>query len=280
MSIPFDFFTEEPQSGAALILKNHFGTYQDFLPQLSGAGVNSIELRSLGYRTDKETVENISRKLWKLGFCISIHSAVPENERMDAYSFLSFLENTLPHMGSFQEDLILVIHSYRGSDFSYEYLLNKSVKAIQIIAEYIEQKKLPLKIALELNRGKREYDPSTSYEGLLELKAMIGHSGSVGFCWDFGHAYSNHLNGIIPIGAPAEFISAVIQTHIHGVSKDDKTHCLLSENNLPLGQFISQLNRAKYDRTFNLEINPGEIPPGANAIVSIKNSITCLMKNL
>jgi sugar phosphate isomerase/epimerase len=280
ISIAYDYFIDAPRSEAALILKEHIGDYRKFLSYLQDMGVASIELRGLEWNIDKDTVEKIFRKLWESGFSISIHSSLPEKECVNPHSYLLFLKEILPQIHSFQKNLIIVLHSHRDSNSSYDELLNQSANAINSIAAYLDRGNLPLKLAIELNRGKKEQDPSVTYEGLLKLYSMIECNSNVGFCWDFGHAYSNFSNGIISLEASEKFVSRVIHTHIHGVSKDDKTHCILSPDNLPLNDYLKQLKTAGYEGIFNLEINPQRMIEKKDILPALENSINCLLKAL
>jgi sugar phosphate isomerase/epimerase len=157
-----------------------------------------------------------------------------------------------------------VVHSYAENSYSYSGLLEKAACNINIIAKALEREKLPINFAVELNRGAIDAAPGTTYDGLIELNNRI-NSEKIGFCWDFGHAYSNMLKNSIPLNPPHDFINKVIHTHIHGVDKNDTTHCPLDETNLPLVDYIKPLIKASYNGIYNLEINPEQLPE-ANAV--------------
>jgi len=280
ISVPFDYFTDAPQSKNALILHRKIGDFSCFLAKLHDCEVDFIELRGVIYNTSDDIINDICHRLWKDGFSLSIHTSLPE-EVIDENSSLNFtfLKQIINQINNFQEKMILVVHSYAEKSYRYSGLLEKSACNINIIAETLEREKLPINFAVELNRGAIDDAPGTTYDGLLQLNNRI-NSEKVGFCWDFGHAYSNMLKNTIPLNPPQDFIKKVIHTHIHGVDKNDITHCPLDETNLPLVDYIEPLIKARYNGIYNLEINPEQLPE-ANALdiyVKNVNSIKKILK--
>ena len=265
ISIPFDYFAVVPQSKTALILHQKIGNYRCFLEKLHDSEVNFIELRGVIYNTPDYIIKNICQELWEKGFSLSIHTDLPEKViDEDSNLNFTFLKKIIGQINNFQEKLILVIHSYSKKSCNYYDLLEKSARNISLIAKIIETEKLPINFAIELTRGAIETTPGTTYDSLLQLNDKI-NSEKIGFCWDFGHAYSNMLKNTIPLTPPQAFTSKVVHTHIHGVDKNDTTHCPLNETNLPLGDYMEPLIKNHYNGIYNLEINPEQLPE-ANAL--------------
>ena len=279
MSIPLDYLLDNSKTKNALIFKKNAGCYKDFLPTLKTMGINYIELRAIKLDTDKNLLQELINKLRKYNFAVSIHSFLPDDKTIDGRSYFSFLDDILLELPSYQNELVITVHTYRGINNSYTDALESSTKMLNTLGQYIDKNNLPVKIAFELNRGDKDNDPSVTYSGLLQLYSMISFTDNIGICWDLGHTYSNVSNEKILLEAPEKFVNKVIHTHIHGVSKQDETHQPLTMDNLPLTSFLTQLNASGYNGIYNLEINYHTMLMDNNSFwPSLKNSIQCLQR--
>lgn len=272
-SIPFDYFLNTPESKNALIMKEKISNSNSLLEHFNHCGINYIELRGVGYNASSDSIKEISEKLWGKGFKLTVHTDLPENiinENLE--SNFTFLKQIIKSIDQFQEELILVIHLYAWNSQKDKELLEKYINNMNLIAKFIESEKIPIKFAIELNRGGINNGPDKTYNGLIKFKNNIT-SDKIGLCWDFGHAYSNMQKNTIPLIPPDDFLKNVIQTHIHGVSKDDVTHCPLNKTNLPLLDYMQALIRNKYNGVYNLEINPIQLPQHNSLDIYKQNAI-------
>lgn len=60
-----------------------------------------------------------------------------------------------------------------------------------------------------------------TYEALMEItsaaRALNPRRGTLGFCWDVGHGYMNHVRYGLPLEPPEAFLEGVRHVHLHDI---------------------------------------------------------------
>jgi sugar phosphate isomerase/epimerase len=240
-SLPLNYFAVESVSEYNPL----FGSVDDCLAVLRASGINSVELKVVGSKTPAESVINAIDKLAGYGMSTTIHGVLPGiTDQHGVIPALSCLSS--------EREWIVTMHCYGGVDHSSEWYAERSVTAITKLLNATPDN---IKVALEINRAKslNDCDPSVTYQGVLDMINAVD-SPRLGICWDYGHTMINIQNKIIPTEPPAEFPSKVIQTHIHDVSDEGRTHFPLTHAKVPLERFNTLLLDAGYTGCFNLEM--------------------------
>lgn len=214
---------------------------EDVLSALKAEGVRSIELRTVRAHHSARDVRRVADFLWDKGFQISLHGDVKTADGAVAELFTptkDLLENLRQKM------INITVHPINGDN----------VKMLSAIADYIEQRGLPVTVAIENNRllpDKTEGDSAA----LVLQAAMAVDRKCVGICFDFGHYMYYRLKNypeeplVLP---PKEFFKKVIHTHIHALN-GLKTHFPLDSHQLPLKQMMDELC-FEYFGVYNLEL--------------------------
>ena len=238
------------------------GEASRYLRQLREGGVTSIELGAQLTNPDQgPLLQTAAQQVWDVGLGITLHGKLPEiPEEIPGSDLGDIFPALLPILAGRpdrQQELIITLHCYegnpaRGSDFYAQ----QTREAVRGILGMIEEKQVPLRLALELSRkASPNVGPGFTYTDLTELVQRIDHP-QAGLCWDLGHTYANLRNGVLPDQVPSDFASRVIHTHIHGLGPRGRTHFALTEESLPLASFIGPLVSAGYEGIYNLELRP------------------------
>ncbi len=246
------------------------------LEKLKSLGVNSIELRGAGMSTPAKDIHLAARRAWAAGFETTAHSYLPPDPKAGSfnkiYPGLELFVRSLKLSG---KSTVLTVHSHGSDEQELSYLFAATAEALKLIDRSINDENLPLKIALEISRQKDKNDPGVSYG---TLSCMLGATGSanIGLCWDFGHSYSNVLNGFLEKIPPDDFLKRVIHTHIHDLSAQKKTHWPLGQGRIPLSEFVDALQGAGYSGVYNLELSLARFAGEHNPAGMIEESIKIL----
>jgi len=278
VSLPWPFisglYTDE--SSTAIKKQNH--TIGTFLESLKEKGVLSIEFRHW-----QEEILPYAGKGFKTvsdaGFQITVHGEVEENydslDIMQSMPWLrAYLENASQPDG---EPLVITMHPVKTRGKSIEENYRKSVSILRHLCREIEDKKLPVVIAYENQRDKGFPDPAVDYKDLVSAAAEA-NSGSIGLCWDMGHAWSNYGRGIIAEYPVPEFIKGAIHTHIHDLYPGtDATHWPLTCGTIPIFNNVKLLKESGYKGLYNLELSPERFK-GQDIMGAFSASIDILAK--
>ena len=277
LSLPINYVADDPRTDEDFLYQDHFKGPATFLKVLKTAGVSSIELRAIKANTDMKNAARAAKNILDSELDITIHGYLPSNPDGDKF------EKILPSIAPITKIIkdrkrssIITLHCYREHNGDLSHLVSYNIQFIKRLARMIRDEKLPVKIALEINRRKKYTDPSISYDSLIKLSSEIAESEMVGFCWDFGHSFWNASKNYIDLTPPENFLDNVIHTHIHDISPDGETHWPLTERVVPLTDFISSLKEKNYSGTYNLELRPERWQKVIDAKTGIFESISIL----
>ena len=249
------------------ILLANFNNLEKFLNYLKECGIKSIEIRKLTRYADIEEYKEAIQLIWDTGMEITIHGEITGN--LSYNNFLEVypsLEYILENFEKYQRNLIMPIHAYQSSEKrNREELRKKTIEELGRWSELIEQENIPLYIALENNREKKQIvDPGNQTNDVIDMVNKVNNS-HVGICWDMGHYYSNLLNDKNLTSLPENiiyqlpsdlFLDKVYHTHIHGLNQNCKTHFpLTKEKSLPLEYYLTSLENRGYNSVCNLELS-------------------------
>ncbi len=247
------------------------------MDKLKSLGADSIELRGANMNTSSGDIHMAARRAWAAGFETTAHSHLPpapeEKSFDEIYPELKLFLRELKLAG---KSTVLTLHSYVSDFKALPRLFSETVKTLKLLGKSIEDEKLPVKIALELNRQKDKNDPGASYSMLLDMLAAAD-SDNIGLCWDFGHSYSNALNGFLDRIPPDDFLKKVIHTHVHDLGPQQKTHWPLVQGKIPLSEFVNALEGAGYSGVYNLELSLERFSGEENPAGLIEDSIRILL---
>jgi len=281
LSLPIDYLANDPRTDEDFMYQDHFKDAPAFLKVLKTAGVASIELRAIKATTDSKNAAVAAKHILDTELDITIHGYLPSNSDGDRF------EKILPSIASIADILkqrnrsaVMTLHCYRAQNGDLSQLVDYNVNFIKRLTRMILDEKLPLKIALEINRQKKYTDPSITYDSLINLSSEIAESELVGFCWDFGHSCWNASKNYIDLTPPDEFLAKVIHTHIHDLSPGGETHWPLSESVVPLTDFVFSLKEKNYAGAYNLELRPERWQNVIDPKTGIFESISILKDNL
>lgn len=276
ISLPADY-PEGGDSAGARIFTELLGPFEQALPVLLDAGVESVELRTIRPGMDMRGVGGFVRLMASRGIPITLHGTLPdEGSRADdesAFPLWSVADDILASQGQ----CVVTLHSRFARDQSRTDadLMDQTVADLGVLAEETERRGGVFRYALEINKVKSRVDPSFVWDNVADMVSRID-SPLVGICWDYGHACYNHLMGKIPEEPPREFLDRVIHTHIHDLGPANMTHWPLTEGVVPVGKFCRRLFHNGYSGVFNLELEPQRYANEAGIKERILESIRIL----
>ena len=280
LSLPPSYLAGTPISEEAALLEKTCGGAAALLEHLKTKGLRSVELRKVYEDTAPSLVLAAVRRVWAAGLGITVHGTTPEAPEGGT------LESLFPALNGFwdafaehQQHVMMTLHAYRARSGKVGALEAKMVELVQKVMADADRRKLPLKLALELNRAKNWVDPSYTYDGLLRMWREIDHP-RVGFCWDVGHAYRNVTEQGLTLEPPQGFLEHTIHTHIHDLSHTGQTHWPLTRDVIPLEMFVSVLERIGYAGVYNLELSPIRFHQAEGVREGIDESIARLARVL
>jgi sugar phosphate isomerase/epimerase len=257
LSLPVNYLAGSPKTDEDFLYQEHFKQPPVFLKTLKKSGATSIELRAIKATTEPKKASLAAKQILEAGLGTTIHGYLPQS--INGYRFsenLSPIASIAKMLKKYQMSSTITLHCYRRRNENLTKLVDYNADYIQNLIQSIHDEKLPLKIALELNRNIGFTDPSVTYDTLVTVWNKINNPEMVGFCWDFGHSFWNTSKNCLDLLPPEDFLDRVIHTHIHDLSPDGETHWPLSEGVIPLKEFVSRLKERNYNGTYNLELRP------------------------
>ncbi len=247
------------------------GSVQTLLRSLRALGVTHIEFR--GPATQEELL-TAADNVWAAGLAVTLHGALPEKALPFAEACPEFLP-LLQAAGMRQESVMITVHSLiTGDDAEKQPASVETNRVLRLWST--EAERYGFRLALELNRDKKNGDPSVTCDGVLEM--LEGTDPAfVGICFDFGHYYSNTKNDAeIP---PAAFLSRVFHTHIHALENGRTHYPFGPQAALPLDAYVQALVRSSYSGVYNLELDfvryPDRLPRKClrDSLVALKGAL-------
>jgi sugar phosphate isomerase/epimerase len=182
------------------------------------------------------------------------HLPAPAQDSVPGYTQSPFL-SALDSFRDRQAEMVVVVHALESRPESSNTTVEATAGVLARIDEEVRTCAPPVTIALEINRYRGADSPATTNVGLIEIAKRL-EGAEIGFCRDFGHARFSFLQEKLPPAPPAEFLSNVYHTHIHGLSTEGQTHWPLSEDCGYLVSDISRLDSYGFDGVYNLELYP------------------------
>ena len=251
VSLRIDVLQEKPWDAVHAELLEKFSGLDGLLSVLKKEGAESIELRAVFPELDPALVLKMAERVWENDMQITVHGQINSEETAveDVLNPLSLLLENMK-----QDSLTVTVHAVKNKDFpEIETSPVPTINALKKIADAI--KDLPIAIALENNRKKKDDDPGNCTEKVLEIVKAVDNE-KIKVCWDMGHHYYNckaftDNEFALPSG---EFLKRVVHTHIHGLV-NNTTHYELNETNLPLELYLNAMDE-NYGGVLNLELTP------------------------
>jgi len=251
LSLRIDVLSEKAWDSTHQKLLDDFSGLDGLLTAVKNSGVDSVELRVLFANQDPVAALRIAEKIWAHGMEITVHGTM-ESEETAVEDVLNPVSEILKNLK--QDKLNITIHAVKNKEFpDVETSPIPTINALKNIAEAI--KDLPVVIALENNRKKKDDDPGNCTEKVLEIVKAVNNE-KIKTCWDMGHHYYNcKAFTDDEFALPSEeFLERVVHTHIHGLV-DGKTHFDLDETNLPIEKYLKAMNK-NFSGVYNLELTP------------------------
>lgn len=257
ISIPWDYIADNIVSEDGTVLNNIYGQSDKFLRFLKDLEVTHIELRHRKKDISEADMTRVFKKLIDFGFSITVHGDSLQNSENQS------LINNLPWFEIYRKisntkiPVMVTLHPVTGSDESSILHYNrKTVQIIQDLSGIISNEELPLRLALENQRSKRNSITGTSFKDIDSMWKEINRD-NVGICWDMGHCMANNIldEARYPLQPHSDFIAAATHTHIHDIGPSGRTHWLFKENIVPLEDYVQSLKKADYKGVYNLELS-------------------------
>jgi sugar phosphate isomerase/epimerase len=254
-SLPFDYLVgDEALSAGARSWHEAFGPADVCLDELRRAGIQSIELRSVGPDADPARALRAARCVWDAGLELTVHGQLPRLVAGDtwakAYPALLPLAEALSARGC---GSVITVHCYSSHEGDVQTLADRTVGSLRGLLDAITRDAIPLRIALENNHVGARVDPGLTYGGVCDMIERA-ESALIGACWDLGHAYMNVQHGVDVTGPDIKFLRQVIHTHVHDLGP--RTHCALTHGVVPLDLYLDALIDQGYRGMLNLELSP------------------------
>ena len=210
-----------------------YGPVDVILRNLAEAGATSIELREIRPDSEIDAVRGALDRLRDAGMAATIHGVLPPWESGDDWhrcvpALVAALEWLRDHEAP---PAVVTVHAYVAVNGTPQPLGRRSAARLAQMARWSELEAMQAVFAVELNRAKASVDPCITYDGVLDVLRQAGHP-RVGSCFDFGHAWSNVLGGLLPAAPPVAYLASVMHTHIHDVGPTGRTHWPLTESRL------------------------------------------------
>lgn len=257
ISIPWDYIADNIVSEDGTVLNNIYGQSDKFLRFLKDLDVTHIELRHRKKDISEADMARVFKKLIDFGFLITVHGdSLQARENQSLINDLPWFE-IYRKINNTNIPVMVTLHPVTGSDENALLQYNrKTVKIIQDLSKIISNEGLPLRLALENQRSKRNSITGTSFKDIDSMWKEINRD-NVGICWDMGHCVANNIiDGTkFPLHPHADFVAAAIHTHIHDIGPSGSTHWFFKENIVPLEDYVQSLKKANYKGVYNLELS-------------------------
>ncbi|MBQ8612549.1 MAG: MBL fold metallo-hydrolase [Oscillospiraceae bacterium] len=245
-----------PQAEPPRLLTECGGT-DGLLRFLRGLGVTHVELRGAVLESAAHLLQ-CARIVWQAGLQLTLHWALPAQEAPfdeACAALVPLLEEAKRH----QPYVMLTVHSYStGNDAEKAPAALRTNRLLRCWEA--DAQRYGFRLALEINRDKKNGDPSVTCEGVLAMLEGTD-DGITGICFDFGHFYSNTRDEAI---LPAEaFLKRVIHTHIPALENGTTHFPVTATAQLPLDAYVQALIQAGYDGIYDLELDFTRYPDRA-----------------
>ncbi len=271
LSLRLDVLSGTARKDEHEILLQTFSGTDGLLSAVKNEGVESIELRAFFPNQDPTEALKMAETVWSHGMKITVHGFM-DSEETAVQDVLGPVSEIIKNLK--QDSLTITVHAVKNKDYpDVETSPVPTINALKKIAEKI--KDLPVIIALENNRKRKDDDPGNSCEKVLEIVKAVDND-KVKLCWDMGHHYYNsqtfpERDSAIP---SEEFLKRVVHTHIHGLV-NNTTHFDLDETNLPLEKYLTAVDKY-FSGVYNLELTPGNWAAHKDVYSGIESSIKLL----
>lgn len=261
---------------------------------LAEMGFASVET-PVGPETDRDALIDYVKRCGDGGLKVSLHPYSESTGSNPAFfsaesdnTSRSFHERFLSlaaEVRDLQEAPTVVnIHSAAtSSDYDRRTLVDRSVSFFSWAHQWCRENAPEVRVVAELQISPNPGEPivriGDTYEELLEVATRSG----VRACWDFGHAYMNHLRYGVPLYPPEDFLAQLGHVHCHDVRGDD--HHPLVYDTVPWKEFIRLLIESGYCGAVILEIFPwnlivaGGIRSLAESLSAVKARIELCIRN-
>ena len=216
------------------------------LRELRQAGVDSVELRTVGPETPPQAVAAAAALLKKEGFGVTVHGAVRSVETAVRDVFDPLQELLADRDGA---PLTVTVHPIDGDNAAM----------LRALAEKIERDALPVRIALENERRLPDRQEGDSVALVTQAVCAVD-SPHIGICFDMGHylywCLKNRPEQVHEDTLPlpdAAFLQRVIHTHIHALNGTE-THYPLKGYRLPLAALLAGM-AFNYFGVYDIELS-------------------------
>ena len=255
LSLPYTFLASTGDGLRDSMLRSSLGPAVRGL-ELLKRHVQCIEVGCLNEAAPADQIVRAVRRIWSAGLEAIVHGHLPQSvDSTDLGSFYPWLGPLLREMPHRQKRLMLNVHALSADTGEVTRLHRRTVENLRKLAGLVDSQKLPVRFALELNRSKDEIDPSTTYEGVLNMCLEIA-SPHVGIGWDWGHTYANVLKDAVPVDPPLDFLERVVHAHIHDIGPGGSTHFPLTCGTVPVRTYANTLKGVGYQGYYILELYP------------------------
>ncbi len=273
-SLALGILTGNPATEADKALLDAAGGPKALLERFRALGVGAIELRSVRPDTPRQITQACAALVLEAGLALTIHATLTDT---DARSFYAALDPALKLLPKDHIRVPLTVHPLRTGSEPLDQ--SGTVRLLRLFADEAERRGLNVALALENCRIHRSGLSIMDCQGVTTT-ALEADRKNVGVCFDFGHLYSNFLTfpECTPFLPPEPFLRAAVHTHIHGVT--GTTHCPLTDESLPLEDYLRHLIGASYGGIYNLELECGrfwrDMPPLEGFETSLDRLTRCL----
>lgn len=275
VSIPWDYIADNIATKDGSALHDIFGQSDRFLIFLKDLEVTHIELRHRKKDISETDMSRVFKKLFDFGFSITVHGdSLQKRDKQSITMDLPWFE-IYRKISKTDIPIMVTLHPVTGSDENALLQYNRNtVQIIQDLSRIISNEELPLKLALENQRSKRNSITGTSFKDIDSMWKEINRE-NVGICWDMGHCVANNIidEAIYPLHPHTDFIAAATHTHIHDIGHSGSTHWFFKENIVPLSDYVQSLKSADYKGIYNLEFSFSRFRDDTNQREYLEKSI-------
>ncbi|MFP4162872.1 MAG: sugar phosphate isomerase/epimerase family protein [Chitinispirillaceae bacterium] len=237
----------------------------DILETLWEKGIRALEV-PVGSRTDRMLLSEHIRRCTDAGFSVSIHPYTEATE-YNPSCFEDSQQNPCRH---FHEELfflaleasvhqkgVSVVNIHPAADLktlSRMALVEQSVRFFAWAVGWCAQYAPTVLVTAELQIAAAPRNAVVRVGDSFSELEQIAARSDCGLCWDFGHAYLNHLRYGMPQDPDPELLKKIVHVHCHDVQKRD--HWPMLANTSGWEEKLRMLIRAGFNETVVLEITP------------------------
>jgi sugar phosphate isomerase/epimerase len=276
ISLPYQYLSGDYGFPAAELFCEALGPVDIGLASLGGENIKCIELSLFGLEAPREQILAAVKNVWQTGLQVSLHPTLPDVRKNGGMNVqYPWLEGILRELPDFQRELVFTVHARSSEQGKLKDYRDQTVRVLKSLAVEVENREYPIRFALEVNRSKGKIDPSTTYAGVLDICGEID-SSRVGICWDWGHVQANVIKCGLSPEPPAEFLRRVVNTHVHEIGPDGKTHWPLSGPSDAIKRSVVKLKSVRYSGYLILELHPRRYANRLDLKKAVQISVGCL----